>query len=95
VRTSHCECGCASRPKPGFGSIEVDTSLGGMRVVRVLEELKQRRGLPRADPQRQRTRVREPCRRSMGLRTRPAVAHDPTRTTDGERLRGKRQRAVS
>src|SRR2546422_296318 len=28
-------------------AIEVDTSLGGMRVVRVLEELKQRRGLPR------------------------------------------------
>ena len=27
--------------------IEVDTSLGGVRVVRVLEELKQRRGLPR------------------------------------------------
>ena len=27
-------------------AIEVDTSLGGMRVVRVLEELKQRRGLP-------------------------------------------------
>ena len=28
-------------------AIEVDTSLGGMRVVRVLEQLKQRRGLPR------------------------------------------------
>ena len=28
-------------------AIEVDTSLGGMRVVRVLEELKQGRGLPR------------------------------------------------
>src|SRR5271154_3800358 len=28
-------------------AIEVDTSLGGMRVVRVLEELQQRRGLPR------------------------------------------------
>jgi putative transposase len=28
-------------------AIEVDTSLGGTRVVRVLEELKQRRGLPR------------------------------------------------
>jgi putative transposase len=28
-------------------AIEVDTSLGGLRVVRVLEELKQRRGLPR------------------------------------------------
>ncbi len=28
-------------------AIEVDTSLGGMRVVRVLEELKQKRGLPR------------------------------------------------
>jgi putative transposase len=28
-------------------AIEVDTSLGGIRVVRVLEELKQRRGLPR------------------------------------------------
>jgi putative transposase len=28
-------------------AIEVDTSLGGVRVVRVLEELKQRRGLPR------------------------------------------------
>jgi putative transposase len=27
--------------------LEVDTSLGGVRVVRVLEELKQRRGLPR------------------------------------------------
>jgi putative transposase len=27
-------------------AIEVDTSLGGLRVVRVLEELKQRRGLP-------------------------------------------------
>ena len=27
--------------------IEVDTSLGGVRVVRVLEELKRRRGLPR------------------------------------------------
>ena len=27
-------------------AIEVDTSLGGVRVVRVLEELKQRRGLP-------------------------------------------------
>ena len=28
-------------------AIEVDTSLGGLRVVHVLEELKQRRGLPR------------------------------------------------
>lgn len=28
-------------------AIEIDTSLGGIRVVRVLEELKQRRGLPR------------------------------------------------
>ena len=28
-------------------AIEVDTSLGGMRVVRVLEELKHKRGLPR------------------------------------------------
>jgi putative transposase len=28
-------------------AIEVDTSLGGVRVVRVLEELKQKRGLPR------------------------------------------------
>jgi putative transposase len=28
-------------------ALEVDTSLGGVRVVRVLEELKQRRGLPR------------------------------------------------
>ena len=28
-------------------AIEVDTSLGGVRVVRVLEELKHRRGLPR------------------------------------------------
>jgi putative transposase len=28
-------------------AIEVDTSLGGMRVVRVLEELKRERGLPR------------------------------------------------
>lgn len=28
-------------------AIEVDTSLGGLRVVRVLEELKARRGLPR------------------------------------------------
>ncbi|MGH9551093.1 MAG: IS3 family transposase [Terriglobales bacterium] len=28
-------------------AIEVDTSLGGVRVVRVLEDLKQRRGLPR------------------------------------------------
>jgi putative transposase len=28
-------------------AIEVDTSLGGQRVVRVLEELKRRRGLPR------------------------------------------------
>jgi len=28
-------------------AIEVDTSLGGMRVVRVLEELKRHRGLPR------------------------------------------------
>lgn len=28
-------------------AIEVDTSLSGMRVVRVLEELKQKRGLPR------------------------------------------------
>ena len=28
-------------------AIEVDTSLGGVRVVRVLEELKRRRGLPR------------------------------------------------
>jgi putative transposase len=28
-------------------AIEVDTSLSGLRVVRVLEELKQRRGLPR------------------------------------------------
>ena len=28
-------------------AIEVDTSLGGMRVVRVLEELKRQRGLPR------------------------------------------------
>jgi putative transposase len=28
-------------------AIEVDTSLGGVRVVRVLKELKQRRGLPR------------------------------------------------
>ncbi len=28
-------------------AIEVDTSLGGGRVVRVLEELKVRRGLPR------------------------------------------------
>ena len=28
-------------------AIEVDTSLGGQRVVRVLEQLKQRRGLPR------------------------------------------------
>ena len=28
-------------------AIEVDTSLGGVRVVRVLEELKQTRGLPR------------------------------------------------
>ena len=28
-------------------AIEVDTSLGGMRVVRVLEESKQVRGLPR------------------------------------------------
>ncbi len=28
-------------------AIEVDTSLGGVRVVRVLEELRQRRGLPR------------------------------------------------
>src|SRR3974390_3314627 len=28
-------------------AIEVDTSLGGMRVVRVLEELKRKRGLPR------------------------------------------------
>src|SRR5271166_6368466 len=28
-------------------AIDVDTSLGGMRVVRVLEELKQKRGLPR------------------------------------------------
>ena len=28
-------------------AIEVDTSLGGGRVVRVLEELKQLRGLPR------------------------------------------------
>ena len=31
----------------GCQAIEVDTSLGGVRVVRVLEELKQRRGLPR------------------------------------------------
>jgi putative transposase len=28
-------------------AIEVDTSLGGVRVIRVLEDLKQRRGLPR------------------------------------------------
>jgi putative transposase len=28
-------------------AVEVDTSLGGVRVARVLEELKQRRGLPR------------------------------------------------
>ena len=28
-------------------AIEVDTSLGGVRVIRVVEELKQRRGLPR------------------------------------------------
>ena len=75
-------------------AIEVDTSLGGMRVVRVLEELKQRRRTAAADPQRQRTRVREPSGRSMGLRARSAVAHDPTRTTDGERLRGEFQRAL-
>jgi putative transposase len=30
-------------------AIEVDTSLGGVRVVRVLKELKQRRGLPRPE----------------------------------------------
>src|ERR1017187_9872075 len=44
-----------------------------------------------SDPQRQWTRVREPRCRSVGLRTGPAVAYDSTRTTDGERLRGKFQ----
>ena len=75
-------------------AIEVDTSLGGMRVVRVLEELKRKTRAAAADPQRQRTGVRQPRCRSVGLRARLAVAHDSTRTTDGERLCGEFQRTL-
>jgi transposase InsO family protein len=60
-------------------AIEVDTSLGGQRVVRVLEGLKQRRGLPRQ------------IRSDNGPEF---VSRDPTRTTDGEWLRRELQRAL-
>ena len=76
-------------------AIEVDTSLGGVRVVRVLEELKKQTRAAAADPLRQRAGVLESRCRSVGLRTRSSVAHHPTRTADGERLRREFQRALS
>jgi hypothetical protein len=75
-------------------AIEVDTSLGGVRVARILEELKQKHRLPRQIPQST-DGVREPCRRPMGLRAGPAIVHDPTRTTAGKRLCRKLQWTLS
>ena len=76
-------------------AIEVDTSLGrstsGARAGRT--EAEPRAAAP--DPQRQRTGVCESGGRSVGLRAGPAVAHDSTRATDGERLRGEFQRTLS
>jgi putative transposase len=58
-------------------------------VVQILEELKQRRGLPR---QVRRDNGPEFVSRAVdqwAYEQGSAVAHDPTRTTDGERLRGE------
>ena len=51
-------------------------------------------GTATADPLRQRARVCESRRGPVGLRAGFALAHYPTRTTDGERLRGELQRAL-
>jgi putative transposase len=76
-------------------AIEVDRSLPGARVVRVLERLQATTGLPAHDRRRQRAGVCRPDARRVGLRPgRPAAVHSP-RQADCERVRRKLQREVS
>ena len=74
--------------------IEVDTSLPGQRVVRVLEELKRRGRKPEAIVIDNGTRVYQSGDGSMGLRESGAAALHHARTAHGERLHRELQRQV-
>jgi hypothetical protein len=74
--------------------IEVDTSLPGLRVVRVLEEVARAR-LSASDPGGQRAGVPHSSGGPVGLRARRRVALHRAGPADPERLHRKFQRAVS
>jgi putative transposase len=75
-------------------AVEVDTSLTGQRVTRVLERLGAMRGRPERLVKRQRPGVYRPSGRQLGVPARGAVAVHRARQAGAERLRGKLQRQV-
>ena len=74
--------------------IEVDTSLPGGRVVRVLEEVARAR-LPASHSGGQRAGVHQPGRGPVGVRARRRVAFHRAGQADRERLHRELQREVS
>jgi putative transposase len=76
-------------------AIEVDRSLPGLRVTRVLDRLHGMVGLPEDDRCRQRTRVCGAHARRVGVYARRRAAFHSAGQADRERVRRKLQREVS
>ena len=76
-------------------AIEVDRSLPGLRVTRVLDRLHARDRPAADDRRRQRAGVCRPHARCVGLRARRDAALHSTRQADRERVRRELQRQVS
>ena len=76
-------------------AIEVDRSLPGLRVARVLDRLHAAIGLPQMHRRRQRAGVCRAHARCVGLHARRHAAVHSTRQADRERVRRKLQRQVS
>jgi transposase InsO family protein len=74
--------------------IEVDHSLPGARVVRVLQRLVELNGQPEAIPHRQRQRVHQRRRRCLGVRAPHQARLHHTRQADRERAHRELQREV-
>jgi len=75
--------------------IEPDTSLPGLRVVRILDSLRERRGTPTAIQGRQRNGVHQPHRGSVGVSESGGPALHRARQAHAERVDRELQREVS
>ena len=76
-------------------AIEVDRSLPGLRVARVLERLRETRGLPKSIRARQRAGVCRAHAGGVGVRGQGDALFYPTGQADGKGLRRELQREVS